>query len=45
MLALTGRVGLGFLSLDMGYQFNGVLKDGVGPSMNKFSLGLTISGL
>ena len=45
MLAVTGRVGYGFLSLDLGYQFNGVLKDGVGPSMNKFSVGLTISGL
>ena len=45
MLALTGRVGYGFISLDAGYQFNGVLKDGTGPSMNKFSLGLTFSGL
>ena len=45
MLALTGRIGYGFISLDAGYQFNGVLKDGVGPSMNKFSLGVTFSGL
>lgn len=45
MLALTGRVGYGFISLDAGYQFNGVLKDGVGPAMNKFSLGVTFSGL
>ncbi|MCK9404075.1 MAG: PorT family protein [Chitinophagaceae bacterium] len=45
MLALTGRVGYGLISLDAGYQFNGVLKDGVGPAMNKFSLGVTISGL
>lgn len=45
MLAVTGRIGYGLLSLDAGYQFNGVLKDGVGPSMNKFSIGLTISGL
>lgn len=45
MLALTGRIGYGFISLDAGYQFNGVLKDGVGPSMNKFSIGLTFSGL
>lgn len=45
MLAVTGRVGYGFISLDAGYQFNGVLKDGVGPSMNKFSIGVTISGL
>lgn len=45
MLALTGRIGYGFISLDAGYQFNGVLKDGAGPSMNKFSIGLTFSGL
>lgn len=45
MLALTGRIGYGFISLDAGYQFNGVLKDGVGPNMNKFSVGLTFSGL
>lgn len=45
MLALTGRIGYGFMSLDAGYQFNGVLKDGVGASMNRFSLGITISGL
>lgn len=45
MLALTGRVGYGIFSIDAGYQFNGVLKDGVGASMNKFSLGVTISGL
>ena len=45
MLAVTGRIGVGFISLDAGYQFNGVLKDGVGAAMNKFSLGLTFSGL
>lgn len=45
MLAVTGRVGYGIFSIDAGYQFNGVLKDGVGASMNRFSLGLTISGL
>lgn len=45
MLAVTGRIGYGIISLDAGYQFNGVLKDGAGPSMNKFSLGITFSGL
>ena len=45
MLAVTGRIGYGFMSLDAGYQFNGVLKDGAGATMNRFSLGLTISGL
>ncbi len=45
MLAVTGRVGYGFISLDAGYQITGVLKDGAGPVMNKFSFGITISGL
>lgn len=45
MLAATARIGYGWISLDAGYQFNGVLKDAVGPSMNKFSIGLTFSGL
>jgi hypothetical protein len=45
MLAATARVGYGFVSVDAGYQFNGVLKDNTGPAMNKFSIGLTISGL
>ncbi len=44
-LALTGRIGYGILSLDMGYQVTGVLRDGFGPVMNKVSVGLTISGL
>lgn len=45
MLAVTGRIGYGIVSLDAGYQFNSVLKDGAGPNMNKFSIGLTFSGL
>ncbi len=45
MLAVTGRIGYGIVSLDAGYQFNTVLKDGAGPSMNKFSIGVTFSGL
>ena len=45
MLAVTGGVGYGLVSVDAGYQINGVLKDGAGPVMNKFSLGITISGL
>ncbi len=45
MLAATARIGYGILSLDAGYQLNTVLKDGVGPSMRKFSVGITISGL
>ena len=45
MLALTGRVGYGFISLVAGYQITGVVIDGAGPVMNKFSFGITISGL
>lgn len=45
MLAVTGRIGYGIVSLDAGYQINGVLKDGVGADMHKFSMGITISGL
>ena len=44
-IELTGRVGYGLVSFDMGYQVTGVLRDGFGPVMNKFSAGLTISGL
>lgn len=45
MLALTGRIGYGIISLDAGYTLTSVLKDGTGPSMKRFSLGITISGL
>ncbi len=45
MLALTGRVGYGAVSLSAGYQITGVLKDGSGPAMNRLSIGVTISGL
>jgi hypothetical protein len=44
-VTLTGRVGYGIFSFDMGYQVTGVLRDGYGPVMNKISFGLTISGL
>ncbi|MCX6331000.1 MAG: outer membrane beta-barrel protein [Bacteroidetes bacterium] len=42
---LTGRAGYGLFSLDMGYTITPVLRDGFGASFNKFSIGLTISGL
>ena len=45
MLAATARVGYGIISLDAGYQITGVLKDGAGADMHKFSIGITISGL
>jgi hypothetical protein len=44
-LSVTGRVGYGMYSINAGYQFNGVLRDGFGPVMNKLSIGITISGL
>jgi len=44
-LALTGRFGYGILSLDASYYILGVLKDGTGPVMNRYTFGLTISGL
>lgn len=44
-ISLTGRVGYGIFSLDMGYLVNGYLRDGYGATMNKVSVGITISGL
>jgi len=44
-ITLTGRVGYGIVSLDMGYMVNGYLRDGYGATMNKASVGITISGL
>lgn len=44
-IALTGRVGYGIIGLQGSYQFTSVLKEGAGPSMNRFTLGISISGL
>lgn len=44
-LAITGRIGYGVIGLQGSYQISSVLKDGAGPSMNRFSLGISISGL
>lgn len=41
----TARVGYGIFSLFGTYQLNGVLKDGMGPDMKLFQVGLTLSGL
>lgn len=41
----TARVGYGIFSLFGSYQLNNVLKDGTGPNMKLFQVGLTISGL
>ncbi len=44
-LAVTARVGFGAFSLDAGYQITQVIKQGFGPEVRPFSIGLTISGL
>jgi hypothetical protein len=44
-VTLTGRVGYGIFSFDMGYTPTGYLRDGYGAVMNKVSFGITISGL
>lgn len=44
-LAATARVGYGVFSLHGDYNVLGVVKDGFGPAMNLYSIGLSISGL
>ena len=44
-LALTARLGFGNFSLDGAYQITNFLKDGAGPQIKPYSIGLTISGL
>lgn len=44
-LALTGRVGYGIIGIQGSYNVLGVLRDGAGATMNRFSIGLSISGL
>ncbi len=44
-LAATGRIGYGIFSLHGDYNVLGVVKDGFGPSMNLYSVGVSISGL
>jgi len=41
----TGRIGYGIISLFGNYQLNNVLKDGAGPVMQLYQVGITISGL
>ena len=43
--ALTGRVGFGHISLDGSYQVSSFLKAGTGPTINPYSVGITLSGL
>lgn len=44
-LALTGRIGVGIISLQGAYQITTLLKDGAGPVINPYSIGIAISGL
>ncbi len=41
----TGRVGYGIFTLFGTYQLNNILKDGAGPVMHLYQIGLTLSGL
>jgi hypothetical protein len=44
-LAVHGRVGYGMFSLHGQYQITQLLKEGAGPEIRPFSVGLTIAGL
>ena len=44
-LAATARVGIGHFSLFGAYSITSFLKDGAGPSLHPYQVGLTISGL
>jgi len=44
-ITLTARAGYGILSLNVGYSVTPVIRDGYGPSFNRLSVGLSISGL
>lgn len=41
----TFRVGYGFISAFATYQFNSLIKEGLGPQVKPWSIGVTISGL
>ncbi len=41
----TARIGYGIISLFGSYQINNVLKDGFGPDMKLYQVGITLSGL
>lgn len=44
-VAATARIGFGNFSIDGSYQITNFLKQGVGPAIHPYSIGLTISGL
>jgi hypothetical protein len=44
-ITLTARAGYGMFALTAGYSVTPVIRDGYGPSFNRLSVGLSISGL
>lgn len=44
-LSVTGRIGYGHLSIFGSYQLSQLFRDGLGPVVKPFSIGLTLSGL
>ncbi len=44
-LAVTGRLGYGHISVFGQYQINSFIRDGVGPAVHPYSIGITLSGL
>jgi len=44
-LAVSGRVGYGFISLHGDFNVLGVIKSGAGPTINAYSIGISIGGL
>lgn len=44
-LSVMGRIGMGHISLYGSYQFTALLKDGAGPVLRPYSIGITLSGL
>jgi hypothetical protein len=44
-LCVTSRIGYGSFTLFGSYQVNSFIKEGVGPDLKPYSIGLTISGL
>ena len=44
-LSVAGRIGFGNLSLFGTYQVNAFIKEGLGPDVRPYAIGLTVSGL
>ena len=44
-ISVTGRIGLGNVSIDAAYQLTEFLKPNTGPKIRPFSIGITLSGL